>query len=26
MKVHEDAYVAHIPTLAVAVLPYNSFF
>jgi len=26
MKVHEDKYVAHIPTLAVAVLPYNTWF
>jgi len=24
MKVHEDIYVAYIPTLAVAVLPYNT--
>jgi len=24
MKVHEDIYVADIPTLAVAVLPYNT--
>jgi len=24
MKVHEDIYVACIPTLAVAVLPYNT--
>ena len=24
MKVHEDIYIAYIPTLAVAVLPYNT--
>jgi len=24
MKVHDDIYVAYIPTLAVAVLPYNT--
>jgi len=24
MKAHEDIYVAIIPTLAVAVLPYNT--
>jgi len=24
MKVREDIYVAYIPTLAVAVLPYNT--
>jgi len=24
MKVHEDIYVAYVPTLAVEVLPYNT--
>jgi len=24
MKVHEDIHMAYIPTLAVAVLPYNT--